>query len=109
MAELHGLAAAEQEQAGRQLVRARHPRPAHEHRDHPHAAGQRRLDLQPHKITGIIQTPTVLIGGREPAIADHREQHCARLDRVGNDLGELITWLDRVHILEHPISAETRS
>ena len=38
-----------------------------QHGDHPHAPGQRRLDLQPHEITGIIQP--ALSG---PAAASHR-------------------------------------
>jgi len=45
VAELCGLAAGERAQAGRELIRARHPRPTDKHGDHPHAPGQRRLDL----------------------------------------------------------------
>jgi hypothetical protein len=59
-------------EAGRELCGAWHPRLAHQYGNHPHASCQGRFDLQPHEVARIVQTPAILISGREPAVTDYR-------------------------------------
>jgi hypothetical protein len=84
----------------------RHRR-AGQDRDHSHPGLQRRLDLQPHDVVRVIETavPSV-VDDRKPAVADHHEQHVARLDRLADRLGEVGARWDRVDVLEHPLGAE---
>jgi hypothetical protein len=100
-AELQGLPAHQPGQAGRQLHGAWHPRSLNQDRDHPDVAGQGRLNLQPHKVSRVIKaTPTVLVGDGQPLVPDQCQQHIAGADRCGDHLGEVITQLDRVDVLE---------
>ena len=105
-AQRHGLPADQRGQAGRQLL---HPWQVHaqQHRDDPHPRAQRRLDLQPDEVGRIVQAPTSGVIDRfQPAVADQRQQHGAGRHRALDGLGEVVTRLDRVDVLEHPIRAE---
>jgi hypothetical protein len=106
-AELQGLPAHQLDQAVRQLIGTRHPRPIHQDRDHPNLARQSRLDLQPNKIIGVVKaTPPMRIGDRQPLVTDERHQHITGADRSGDHLDEVITQLDRVDVLEDLPAAE---
>ncbi len=64
-AKLQRLPAVQLDQAVRQLVGIRHPRPIHQDRDHPNLARQGSLDLEPNEIIGVVKaTPAMLIGDR---------------------------------------------
>ena len=101
------LPAHQLDQAVRQLIGTRHPRPIHQDRDHPNLARQSSLDLQPNKIIGVVKaTPPMRIGDRQPLVTDERHQHITGTDRSGDHLDEIITQLDRVDVLEDLPAAE---
>src|SRR5215218_9167989 len=90
-----------------QLLATRHDRALDQDRDHPDVALQRRRDLQADEVVGVIQPPPpVLVGGAEPARADHRQQHLTATHRLGDDLGEVNPQRDRVDIHEDLVVAE---
>jgi hypothetical protein len=106
-AELQGLAAYQRGQAGRQLISPGHPRPVHQNWDDAYVAGQGSLDLQPHEVSGIVEAaPPMLVGDRQPLIADQRQQHIAGPDCSGDHLDEVVAQLDRVDVLEDLAAAE---
>ncbi len=54
-----------------------------------------RLDLQSHEIVGVIKAPPpVLVGDREPPIADERQQHVTGPNRRDNHLDEVVAQLE---------------
>src|SRR6266542_441142 len=68
------------------------------------------LDLQPHEVIGVIETtPPMLVGDRQPLIADQRQQHVAGPDCSGDHLDEVVAQLDRVDVLEDLAAAEAVS
>ena len=48
----------------------------------------------------------MLVGDREPLIADQRQQDVARSHRARDHLDEVVAQLDRVDVLEDPAPAE---
>ena len=94
--------------AVRQVRAARHDRALHQDRDYPHLARKCRPDLQPDQVIGIIKPPPApLISRRQPARADHRHQHHARIYRVGDRLREVHPRLNGLHVNEDLLRAET--
>lgn len=95
-------------QALRQVLSARHDRALCQDRDDAHVAGEGSLDLQPDDIVGIIQPPAAsVIGCGQPARPDDRQHYLARIHRAEDRLGEIGAWLDRGHIDEDLVLAET--
>ena len=45
------------------------------------------------------------IGGREPLLANQRQQHLARPDRRGDHLDKVVAQVDRVDVLEDLVDA----
>jgi hypothetical protein len=85
----------------------RHLGPLDQDRDEADVAVQRRLDLEPHEILGIIEAPPpVLVGDREPLPADQCEEHVTASHRIGDHLDEVVARLDGVDVLEDLCSAE---
>ena len=106
-AELKCLPTHQLGQARWQLVGTGHPGPFNQNGDDTDITCQRRLDLQPHEVVGVIQAPPpVLVGDREPPIADQGQQHVAGSDRGGDHLDEVVAQFDGVDILEDLTSAE---
>jgi hypothetical protein len=91
-AELKGLTTHQPGQAGWQLVRPWQPRALNQDRDDPNVALKSSFDLEAHKIIWICEPASpILVSDRQPLITDERQQHVAGPDRVGDDLGEVIT------------------
>jgi hypothetical protein len=63
IAQLNGTEPRQLLEPGRQFLLAHRPGAIDQHRDHPHPTLQRRLDLEPHKVTGIVQPPVALLIG----------------------------------------------
>jgi len=76
-------------------------RPAHQYGNDSDVTRRGSLDLQAHEVIGVTN-PTFprRVGGRKPPITDQRQQHITAADRVGNYLGEIVSRLDGVDILE---------
>jgi hypothetical protein len=50
------------------------------------------FDLQTHEVVWVVKTPfAILIGDRQPSVADQGEQHVTGPDGAGDDLYEVIT------------------
>ena len=95
-------------EAVRQVRAARHDCVLHQDRDHPHPALKSRPDLQPDQVIGVIKPPPApLISRHQPARADHRHQHHACVHRTGNRLSEIHPRLNRMHVHEDLLRAET--
>ena len=106
-AELKCLPARQLGKACRQLVGAGHPGPFHQDGDDADIACQRSFDFQPDEVVGVIQAPPpVLAGGREPPVADQRQQYVAGSHRGGDHLDEVIAQFNRVDVLEDLASGE---
>src|SRR6185312_3882647 len=66
-----------------------------------------RLDLAAHEVARPVEaTSSVLVGHRDPARPDERQQDVAGGDRGGDGRGEVVAEGDRVDVLEHRASAE---
>jgi hypothetical protein len=78
IAQLKSIEPGELFKLGRQLLLPKRPGVIHQHRNHPHTALQRRLDLEAHIIVGVIEPPPpLLIGQRRPLAPDQGHQHRA--------------------------------
>jgi hypothetical protein len=105
--QLKGLPVDQLAETGWQLVRMWHPGLSHQDRDDSHLALQRGFNLDAHEIVRVLQAPAAgLVGDREPLGTDQHEQHITGPDGVGDDLGEVIPQLDRVHVLENLVGPE---
>ena len=83
-----------------QLAGVRHGRPVDQDGDDAVVALEGRLDLQADEVVGTVEaTPPMLVGDGEPSLADQRQQHVTRSDRLGDDPRELVAELDRVDVL----------
>jgi hypothetical protein len=84
-------------QAGRQIRGRGHPRHVNQDRD---TACQGCIDLQPDKVTRVLQAPPpVLANDHQPLATDQRQQHIAVRDCGGNHLDKVIAQFDRVDVL----------
>jgi hypothetical protein len=67
-----------------QFLKPRHFSPIDKDRNHANSAAQRRLDLDPNGIEGIIKaTPIFCIGARKPASSDDRYQRVTSPHVIG--------------------------
>ena len=109
MGQLDRIAECEIGQIGRQLVGRWHACTLHQHRDHRNAALQRRGDLEPDEILGVVDPPhAIAVAGRQPLAPDQCEQDVA-LGNLGVDhLPEVDAGLDRDDVHEHRVVAEAR-
>jgi hypothetical protein len=104
MREPDGIAAREGFEAFGQFRRARHRRVVHQHRNDALFLLQRRLDLDAHEVFRTVEPPRAcLVGGVEPVLADHRDQHVAARDLVVQHLHEVEARRDIVHVHEQPL------
>jgi hypothetical protein len=104
------VAAGQTGQAIRQILAGWHGRALDQDRDNPNATGQCCLNLQPDDVIGIIQPAAAAPVGRDqPGRADDRQQHPAGCHRAEDLLSEIHAELDRVHIDENLVLAETIS
>jgi hypothetical protein len=85
----------------------RHDRPAHQHRNHAHAALERGRDLEPHEIVRIVEAA---LAGRilriEPPRPDQREQHRTGTDRLADRVDEVRTGFDGFDVTPDLIARE---
>ena len=95
-------------QLGRQLLLPKRSSAIDQHRDHPHTALQRRLDLEPHEVIRVVEpTASLLIGKGYPLAPDQGHQHCAGVNCLPDDLGEVQACLDGVQVHEDAHVRET--
>jgi hypothetical protein len=84
-----------------QLVRPRHWRALHQHRNDGDVAGEGILDLAAHAVVGIVQPAApVRLGDVEPAAPDDDQHGGALAHRGAQDLPEVSAERDRVDIFE---------
>jgi hypothetical protein len=78
IAQLKSVKPREPVKLGGQLLLPKRPGVIDQHRNHPHTAFQRRLDLEAHIVVGIVEPPPpLLIGHRRPLAPDQGHQHRA--------------------------------
>ena len=108
MADTQRIPAGQADQAIRQIIRGRHHRALDQDRNNPHTTGQGGLDFQPHQVLRIFKPSTApLVGRGQPARADDGQQHRTGRHRTEDFLSEVLPGLDRIHIDEDVILAET--
>lgn len=101
MAETNCVAPREGAQSFGQILLARHLGIVNQHRDHPDAAAERRLQFNADEILGIVETARAgLVGRVEPSPADHRKHDVAGRHLLIEHLDEIEPGLDRVDIHE---------
>jgi hypothetical protein len=106
-AELKCLAAGQRGQACGQFVGTGHSGPFHQDGDNADITCQGRLDLDPDEVVGVVEASlSVPAGGREPPVADQRQQYLAGFDRGGDRLNDVVAQFNRVDVLEDLVSAE---
>ena len=104
---LDGVPQRECERASREVVRNRHPGAGDECGDDADVASERRLDLEPHIVVRAAQASFAAgVGSRQPARADHHEEHVAGRDCRLDGVLELDADVDRVDVHEHVLRAE---
>ncbi len=104
----HGLAPGQAGDGIGQVGLGGHGSAAHQHGDEGLARAQSRLDLLAHEVARIIQPPSPVRAGRQPAGADHH-QHRAHFLQMGLDgLNEILAGADVVHVAEHAAGTEGR-
>jgi hypothetical protein len=109
MRDAHGIACRQRFQALRQVIGRRHLGAANQDGDDPLVLIQPSLDLQPYEVTRIIEAPgAVRIRCGQPTAADDRQQDVALGDTVIQDLNEVESGLDAVHVEEQPILGKCR-
>ena len=78
IAQLKSVKPRELLQLGGQVLLPERPGVIDQHRNHPDTALQRRLDLEPHVVVGVVEPPPpLLIGHRRPLAPDQGHQHRA--------------------------------
>ena len=71
-----------------------------------HVGFKRGRDLQVDKVERVVETASTLaVSDREPALSDHRDQHVARRDRLGEELDEVRARRNVVDVEEDPVVA----
>ena len=70
--------------------------------------GQRRLDLQPHDVTGIVEAPSIRrVSDREPPIANQNQDQVAGPDCGGDYLDQVFARPDGIDdVLDDPPFAQ---
>jgi len=102
-----GLLVSEVTQASRQFGDLGHLRSIDQNRDHTNATRERRLNLQPHEVLGVVQAPLpAFAGDRQPPCPNHRQKHRAGPNRGHDHLNEVVPQLDRIDISENLALAE---
>ena len=104
---LDGVPQCQCRERSREVVRNRHGGAGYERGDDADVAPERRLDLEPHVIVRAAQAPFATgVRCRQPARADHDEEHVARRDRRLDGVLELDADVDRVDVHEHVFGAQ---
>ncbi len=107
MGQPNGIAFGQRPDRFRQLIRMRHARLVHQHRDNPLAKLERGLDFDAHEVIGIVEaSAAVLIGGVEPVVADHRQHRVALRHLRFQHADEVFTGRDIVDVYEKPLGRE---
>ena len=97
--DLDGLPAGELLQALGKLSGLWHRRPVDKNRYDRNVTLERRLDLDADEVVGVVEAaPVLLVGARNPALADDSQQRVAFADPVGEDVDEIAAGRDRVHV-----------
>jgi hypothetical protein len=107
VAQLERLPPRQPDQARWEFFSGWHCDPVDQHRDDPDVAFQRRLDLQPDQVVGVIELAAALsVGAVQPLVPNQRQQHVARPDGGRDRLGEVQAGLDGVDVHKHALVAE---
>ena len=107
MSEPDGIALGKRPHRFGQLIRVRHTRLVHQHRDNPLTLLERGFDFDAHEIVGIVEaSAAVLIGGAEPVVANHRQHRVALRHLRFQHADEVFTGRDIVHVHEEPLGRE---
>ena len=94
----HSIAPRERPDLSRQLVRPRHTRFLHQHRDDALALLERRFDLDADEVVRVVEPPRIrTVAGIDPVLADHREEHVALGNLLFQNANEIEPWRDVVH------------
>ena len=106
--EAHGVAPRQWPNRVRQLIRQRHLGLTNQHRDNALVLLEGRFDLDADKIIRIVQPPPARLVVRvNPAPSDHRYQDVALRDLLLQDMHEVETRLDVIHIHEQLVGRKS--
>lgn len=90
-----------------QVIGAWHHRAANEHRYDANLALQSRSGLEPDEVMRVVEPASTRgVGGGDPFIANHHDQHPARADCVFDRLDKIEPGFYPLDIHEHLVCAE---
>jgi hypothetical protein len=101
------LPASELLQAVRQILGPGHGRAVNEDWDDANVALERRLNLDAHKVMGMVQATLVpRVGARAPTRADYRDEGIASPDPLGEDINEIFSEFDIVDVEKNAFASK---
>lgn len=99
VAELDRLSTGQWTERLRKVVQVGHDRAFDQDGQHEHLAAQRRLDLEPNEVPGIVEpAPALIVARVEPLAPDHDDEDLARVDGASEGFDEILAAFQNVDV-----------